>query len=239
AVLEELDDRALHVDVDALVDAVVLEGADHFEAGAIADVREPRVSMAAEVPLQDAPVLGPIEHGAPLLELANPVGRFLRVEFRHPPVVDVLAAAHRVREVDLPAVAIVDVGERGRDAPLRHHGVRFSEERLAHEADGDAGRGRFDCSPQACAARTDHQNVVFECLIFGHHRILKSDHTPIEHSRTYTSEKPTTTRLIQANSMCLVLSDDTQLYTPPRAAVWDTQSLHPPTRCRSEWQLNV
>ena len=69
-------ERRLHVDVDALVDAVILERADHLEAGAVADVREARVAMAAEVALQDAAVLRAVEERAPRLELAD-AGRAL------------------------------------------------------------------------------------------------------------------------------------------------------------------
>ena len=54
AVLEQPDDRALHVHVDPLVDAVILQRADHLEAGAVADVGEARIAVAAEVALQDA-----------------------------------------------------------------------------------------------------------------------------------------------------------------------------------------
>ena len=156
AVLEQRDDRALHVHVDALVDAVILQRADHLEAGAVADVGQPRIAVAAEVALQDASVLRPIEHRAPRFELADAVGRFLRVQLRHAPVVHVLAAAHRVGEMDLPVVAVVDVGQRGGDAALGHHRVRLAEERLADEADRDAGGGGLDRRPQprsACADR--------------------------------------------------------------------------------------
>ena len=202
AVLEQRDDRALHVHVDALMDAVVLQRADHLQAGAVADVRQPRIAVAAEVALQDFPVLRPIEHRAPRLELADAVGRFLRVQLRHAPVVHVLAAAHRVGEMDLPVVAIVDVGQRGRDAALGHHGVRFSEQRLADEPDGDAGRRGLDRRSQSRAARADDQHVVFVGLILRHQKILTSDHTPIEHRRTYRSAKPTAHRLHHAHSMC-------------------------------------
>ena len=51
AVLEQALDIALHVDVDALVHGVLLERADHLEAGAVADVGEARVAVAAEVAL--------------------------------------------------------------------------------------------------------------------------------------------------------------------------------------------
>ncbi len=147
-----VSDRALHVHVDALVDAVVLQRADHLEAGAVADVRQPRIRVAAEVALQDPAVRGAVEDRAPGLELAHALGRLLGVQLRHAPVVDVLAAAHRVGEVDLPVVAVVDVGQRRRDAALGHDGVRLAEQRLADEADRDARRRR-PRSPRAARRR--------------------------------------------------------------------------------------
>ena len=83
--------------------------------------------MAAEVALQDAAVRCAIEERAPGFEFAHAIGRFLGVKFGHPPVVDILATAHRVGEVHLPAVAIVDVGERRGDAAFGHDGVGFAE----------------------------------------------------------------------------------------------------------------
>src|SRR5690606_32192657 len=80
AVLEQAQGGALHVEADALVHAVILQRADELEARAVAHVREPRVAMPAEVALADQPVLGPIEDGAPLLELADARGRLLRVQ---------------------------------------------------------------------------------------------------------------------------------------------------------------
>ena len=201
AVLQQPDDRALHVHVDALMDAVVLQRANHLEAGAVADVRETRIAVAAEVALEDAAVLGPVEHRAPRFELAHAIGRLPGVELRHAPVVHVLAAAHRVGEVDPPAVAIVDVGERRGDAALGHHGVGLAEERLADEADRDAGGRRLDRGAQAGAAGADDEHVVLVGLVVGHQMILRSDHTPIEHSRTYRSEKPTENRLAHAHTM--------------------------------------
>src|SRR6185436_19017235 len=71
AVLEQLERGALHVEVDALVHAVILQRADHLEARAITGVREARIAMAAEVTLADQAVLRAIEHRTPLLELAD------------------------------------------------------------------------------------------------------------------------------------------------------------------------
>jgi hypothetical protein len=116
------------------MDRVLLQGADHFETGAIADVGEPRVAVASEVTLQDAPVLGSVEKGAPLFELEHARRRFLGVQLRHAPVVEHLAAAHRVAKVHLPVVLGVHVAERGGDAAFGHHRVRLAEERFAHES---------------------------------------------------------------------------------------------------------
>src|SRR5260370_37559913 len=112
------------------MNSVVLEDADHPEAGAIADVGEARISMAAEVALENFAVLGAIECGAPCLELADSFGGLLGVQLGHPPVVHVLAAAHRVGEMNSPIIAIVDVAHRRRDSALGHHGVSLAEERL-------------------------------------------------------------------------------------------------------------
>ena len=90
--------------------------------------------MAAEVALQDAAVCRAIEHRAPRFELAHALRRFLGVELGHPPVVQVLAAAHRVGEVHAPVVAVVDVGHRRRHAALGHDGVRLAEQRLGDDA---------------------------------------------------------------------------------------------------------
>ncbi len=144
-----------------LVDAVVLQRADHFQAGAVADVGEARIAMAAEVALEDAAVGGAVEDGAPGFQLADAGRRFLGVELGHAPVVDVLAAAHGVGEVDLPVVALIDVGQRRRDAAFGHDGVGLAEQRFADEPDGDAGRRGFDGGAQAGAAGADDQDIVF------------------------------------------------------------------------------
>ena len=91
-------------------------------------MRETRVAMAPEVALIDATVGCAVEDGAPAFELAYAIGCFLGVNLRHPPVVDVLAAAHRIGEVHLPAVAIVHVGQGRRHATFCHDGVGLAEQ---------------------------------------------------------------------------------------------------------------
>src|SRR6185503_19109782 len=104
-VFQEPNRRALHVKIDALVHTVILERANELEARAVADVREARVAMTAEVALADEPFLRAIEDGAPFLELFHALGGLLRVKLGHAPDVQHLAAAHRVAEMHLPVVA--------------------------------------------------------------------------------------------------------------------------------------
>ena len=64
--------------VDALMHAVILQRANHFQPGAIADVRQPRIFVAAEISLQNAAIFRAIEDRAPRFEFAHAIGRFLR-----------------------------------------------------------------------------------------------------------------------------------------------------------------
>ena len=133
------------------------------------------------------PSLRAIEHRAPGFELADAIGRFLGVQLGHAPVVDVLAAAHRVGEVHLPAVAVVDVGQRRGHAAFGHDGVRLAEQRLADQADLDAGRRGFDGRAQAGAAGADDEDVVVSMTYSGKgcsQRVRKSVQMPIEQRRT-------------------------------------------------------
>ena len=57
----------------------LLQSSDDLQAGAVTDVGQPRVGVAAEVPLADPPVLGAVEQRAVGLQLPNPVGRLLGV----------------------------------------------------------------------------------------------------------------------------------------------------------------
>ena len=147
---------------------VVLQCSDHFQAGAIAYVRKARIFVAAKVPLQNATILRAIEHRTPRLELTHTSWRFLRVQLGHPPIVHVLPAAHRVGEMHLPVVAIINIGQRRCDAAFRHYRVRLAKKTFANHPDGNAGRGCFDSCTQSSAAGTDDQNIVLESFVIGH-----------------------------------------------------------------------
>ena len=147
---------------------LLLERADELQAGAVADVREPRVLVPAEVALRDAAVGGAVEQRAVGLQLPDPLRRLLRVQLGHPRVVEELAAAQGVAEVDLPAVLGVDVAHRRRDAALGHDGVRLAEQRLADDRGAQPLLAGLDGRPQAGATRTDHQDVVVVLLQVAH-----------------------------------------------------------------------
>jgi hypothetical protein len=120
--------------------------------------------VPAEGALQDAAIPRPIEHGPPVLQLANAIRRLLGVELGHARVVQQLAPDHGVPEVGLPPVLRVDVGERRRDAALGHHGVCLAQQGLADERDARAGVLGLDRRPQAGPARADDEDVDGMCL---------------------------------------------------------------------------
>ena len=130
---QQAEDLALHEDVDAHGHDLLLERPDDLQAGPVADVGQAGVAVAAEVPLGHPAVLRPVEQRAPALQLVDPLRRLLGVQLGHPPVVQHLAAADRVAEVDLPVVLRVHVAHRRRDATLGHHRVGLAEQRLADQ----------------------------------------------------------------------------------------------------------
>ncbi len=72
--MQEAEHLDLHEHLDAVGHRLLLERPDELEPGAVADVGQSGEAVAAEVALEDEAVLGPVEQGAPVLELADPVG---------------------------------------------------------------------------------------------------------------------------------------------------------------------
>jgi hypothetical protein len=166
-VVHELEDLALHEDVGVHRDDLLLERADQFQAGAVADVREAGVAVTTEVALEYLAVLGPVEERPPLLEFPDPVRRLLGVQFGHAVVVQVLAAAHGVTEVHHPVVLRIDVAHRRGDAALGHDRVRLAEERLRDDAHREAALLGFDRGAQTGATGADYQYVVGVVFVRG------------------------------------------------------------------------
>ena len=199
---QQLRDRALVEDPDVRLvvagglvvlllqrDDLLLQGADQLQAGAVTDVRQPRVGVAAEVALADLAVLGAVEQRTVGLELPDPVRRLPGVQLGHPPVVEELPAAHGVAVVDLPVVVGIDVPHRRGAATLGHHRVGLAEQRLRDDRRALALHAGLDRGAQPRPARTDHDHVVvvpldrFTVDVLGHAR-----HPTIRRSEIHPAE---------------------------------------------------
>ena len=199
---QQLRDRALVEDPDVRLvvagglvvlllqrDDLLLQGADQLQAGAVTDVRQPRVVVPAEVALADLAVLGAVEQRAVGLELPDPVRRLLGVQLGHPPVVEELPAAHGVAVVDLPVVVGIDVAHRRGAATLGHHRVGLAEQRLRDDRRALALHAGLDRGAQPRPARADHDHVVvvpldrFTVDVLGHAR-----HPTIRRSEIHPAE---------------------------------------------------
>src|SRR6266436_1885658 len=54
AIFQQRYDANLHVNLDALMHAVILQRANHFQTGAIPNVRQPRIFVSAKIALKNA-----------------------------------------------------------------------------------------------------------------------------------------------------------------------------------------
>ena len=182
----------LQRNIDALMNAVILQSADHFESGAIADVSQTRIAMAAEVALQNPPVFGAIENRAPGFEFMDARRSFLRVQLRHAAIVQILPAAHGVGEMHPPVVAVVHVAHRRGHAAFGHHGVRLAQQRFGDDASlrpaAEASIAARNPAPPAPITSTSYSCIGYSAML------KNSPIVPNAHraqSRMYTSAKPT------------------------------------------------
>jgi hypothetical protein len=150
------------------MDSMVLKSADHFQAGSIAHMDKPRITMAAEIPLENSTIARAIKKCAPGLQFAHACRSFLGVQFRHPPVTQVLTAAHRVGKVNAPAVPVVHISHGRGYAALCHDGVCFAKKRFRDHRDLSASGRYLDGSPQTGAPGSDDQNVVLMRDVLAH-----------------------------------------------------------------------
>ena len=111
----------------ALNDVIAaLVAVDYDALPFVADVRQARITMAAEVALQDATVLGAIKYRPPRFQFLYSRRGFLRVQFSHAVVVEILTTTHGIGKVNAPVVAIVDVAHRSRHTTLGHNRLGFA-----------------------------------------------------------------------------------------------------------------
>ena len=145
-----------------------MHGSDEFETGAVTNVSQAGVEVATEVTLLDLAFLGAVKERAPIFQLVDSIGRLLGVQLSHAPVVQHLAAAHGVAEVDLPVVLFVDVAHGSRHAALSHHRVGFTEEGFADQCDLEAAVLGFDGGTKASATGTNDNDVVIVMFSSAH-----------------------------------------------------------------------
>ena len=136
-------------------------------------MRQPRIFVAAEISLQNAAIFRAIENRAPRFELAHAIGRFLRVQLGHAPLIDILPAAHRIGEMHFPIVAFIDIGQRRCDSAFRHDRVRFAEKRFANQPDANARRRSFNRRAQSRAAGANDEDVVLESFVIRHGQLSR------------------------------------------------------------------
>ena len=139
--------------------------------------------VSAECSLQDVAGACAIKQRAPLFQLANAFRRFLRMNLGHAPVVQKLAAAHRVAKMGAPIVGRIDIRHRRGDTAFGHDGVRFAEQRLADHADTRALPKRFDRRAQSRSAGADDQHIVFVSFELFVHSSLRSWIEPLATNR--------------------------------------------------------
>src|SRR5215471_4541285 len=150
------------------MDSMVLQCADHLEAGAVPDMRQPGIAMPTEITLEDPPIVCTIEKGTPCFQFADACRCFLGMQLSHPPITQVLAAAHGVGKVNAPTIPVVHIPHCSRYATLGHDGVRLAEKGLRNDGDSYARRGSLDCSAQSGASGANDQNIMLMGDVFAH-----------------------------------------------------------------------
>src|SRR5581483_1556971 len=168
AIFQERDDRVLHEYIEAEMDSVVLQGTNHLKASSVTDMGQPWISMSTKVSLQNSAVAGAIKKRTPRLQFADASGRFFGMQLCHPPIVQVLSAAHGVGKMHAPVVAIVYVPHGRRDAAFGHNCVSFAEQRFRDNRDRDPGCRSLDRRPQPSASRADYQHIMLMRDVLGH-----------------------------------------------------------------------
>src|SRR5690242_18258394 len=111
---------------DTLMNTVILKGADHLQARAIADVSQSWIFVSAEISLQDLSIFSSIEDRAQRFQFTNAGRGFFGMELGDTPIVDVLAATHRIGEMDSPVISAVCGAQRSGNSAFSHHGVGFT-----------------------------------------------------------------------------------------------------------------
>jgi hypothetical protein len=146
AFFQEMTYGVFHEDVNAFVNASLLECTNDFETSSVTNVRKTWEGVASKVSLIDQEFGCSVEDSTPLFEFSNTIRCFLGMEFSHAPVGKPLASLHSVVEVNLPPITRVSVLESRSTATFGHDGVGLSKERLGDDSGFGTASSSFDSS---------------------------------------------------------------------------------------------
>ncbi len=176
AVEQQVDDVVLVEELDAVLDALLVQRLQDHVAGPVgreagtADGAFAEVArMAAEAALVDLPVGRPIERQAHVLELDDGLDSLVRQDLGRVLVDQVVATLDRVVHVPLGVVFLL-VPECGADAALGGAGVGAGRVQLGQHRRLDVAARELERSPEPGAAGTDDHCLVVVDLRLCCHR---------------------------------------------------------------------
>ena len=155
----ELPGEELLVGRDVALHHLLVEDVDEDMAGDVRRVGGAGLAGGSERSLGDPAVVGAREHGAPVLELVDVVGRLVAEHLDRVLVAEVVGALDRVERV-LLRIVLGRVAERRVDPALGRAGVASNRVDLRQERDIGSLVERLDRGAHTSAARTDDQDVV-------------------------------------------------------------------------------
>ena len=191
AFFEKMPNGVFHEDVNAFVNAALLEGSNQFQTGCIANVSQPWECVASKVSLIDQIVWCSVKHRTPSFEFSNAVWGFLGVELSHPPVSQPFASLHGVMEVNLPSISWVCVLQCCSTSTFCHDRVGLTQQRFCDDGCFGTASSSFDGSSKSGTASTNDNNVVFVFgVFFCHHLHLKLQRAPYRSAHRLQQPEP-------------------------------------------------
>src|SRR6266487_1663523 len=149
----------------SLVNAIILQSANHFQSCTIADMCEPRIFMTTKISLKNFSIFGSVKQCPPRLQFFYSVRGFFSMQFRHSPVVDVLSTTHGVSKMYFPVITFVNITQCSRNSSFSHYGVGFPKKRFADQTDRNAVCRCFNSSTKTGTTSTDHKYIVVISIV--------------------------------------------------------------------------
>jgi hypothetical protein len=165
-VLDEQPREVLVVHAQVALHHLLVEDVDEDVPGDVGRVRRARLAGCPEGTLRDAPVLGPREHSAPVLELVDVVRRLVAENLNRVLIAEVVRALDGVVGV-LLWVVLGRVPERRVNPAFGRAGVAADGMDLGDERDVGALVVSLDSRAHAGTTGTDDEHVVLGFHWFG------------------------------------------------------------------------